>query len=70
MAKVDLHPDFRDFFASLNAAKAKYLLVGGHAVIWYGYLPATDDLDIRISTDKENATRISQVLQDFAGFLA
>jgi len=29
---VAVNPDFRDLFAALNAAGARYLLVGGYAV--------------------------------------
>jgi len=46
MATVDLHPDFREFLKSLNSAKIKYLLLGGYAVIYYGYRRVTDDLRI------------------------
>ena len=28
--------DFRDLFAALNAAEARYLLVGGYAVAYHG----------------------------------
>lgn len=68
MAKVDLYPDFREFLKSLNSAGVKYLVVGGYAVIHYGYRRATDDLDIWIALDPRNAERVSRVLQDFAGF--
>lgn len=37
MAKVNLYPDFREFLESLNLAGVKYLLLGGYAVIHYGY---------------------------------
>ena len=58
MAKVDLFPDFRAFLESLNSEGVRYLLVGGYAVIFYGYRRATDDLDVWIATDAENATRV------------
>jgi predicted nucleotidyltransferase len=70
MAKVNLYPDFREFLGSLNSAKVKYLVLGGYAVIYYGYRRATDDLDIWIETSAENTRRLSDVLQKFAGFSA
>lgn len=68
MAKVDLFPDFRQFLKSLNSAGVKYLVVGGYAVIYYGYRRSTDDLDVWVAVDPDNAQRVSQVLQDFGGF--
>ncbi len=31
------NPDFRDFLQALNLGKVDYILVGGYAVILYGY---------------------------------
>jgi hypothetical protein len=70
MAKVNLFPDFKELLESLNSAGVRYLVVGGYAVIHYGYRRATDDLDIWIAIDPENSQRVSQVLQDFGGFPA
>jgi hypothetical protein len=67
MAKVDLFPDFREFLESLNSNGVRYLLLGGYAVIHYGYRRATDDLDVWIAPDPENAQRLSRVLQEFGG---
>ena len=68
MAKVDLFPDFKAFLESLNSEGVKYLLLGGYAVIHYGYRRSTDDLDVWIATDAENAEKVSRVLQSFGGF--
>src|SRR5438128_2686283 len=70
MAKVNLFPDFKEFLESLNSAGVRYLVVGGYAVIHYGYRRAIDDLDIWIAIDPANTERVSQVLQDFGGFPA
>ncbi len=70
MAKADLYPDFRGFLESLNSARVKYLVLGGYAVIYYGYHRVTDDLDVWIAIDTENAEKVSRVLQEFAGFAA
>ena len=53
MAKVDLYPDFREFLKSLNLKKVRYLLLGGYAVIYYGYRRVTDDLDLWVAPMKE-----------------
>lgn len=70
MAKVDLFPDFRAFLESLNSSGVRYLLVGGYAVNHYGYRRATDDLDVWIASDANNAERVSEVLRAFGGFPA
>jgi len=70
MAKVNLHPDFKELLESLNSAGVEYLVLGGYAVIYYGYRRATDDLDIWIAINPENARKVSQVLRKFGGFPA
>lgn len=40
---------------ALNEAGVKYLIVGGVAVNSYGYLRATQDLDLVIALDEDNA---------------
>jgi hypothetical protein len=68
MAKVSLNPNFKAFFESLNSAGVKYLLLGGYAVNFYGYLRSTNDIDVWIAVDDENARRVSEVFQSFGGF--
>src|SRR4051812_35809657 len=70
MAKVDLFPDFKELLELLNSAGVRYLVLGGYAVIHYGYRRVTDDLDIWIAIDPENTAKLSAVLQRFAGFPA
>jgi predicted nucleotidyltransferase len=70
MARANLFPDFREFLKSLNSARVRYLLLGGYAVIHYGYRRATNDLDVWIAVDPDNADRVARVLRDFAGFSA
>jgi predicted nucleotidyltransferase len=70
MAKVNLYPDFKELLELLNSAGVKYLVLGGYAVIYYGYRRATDDLDIWIATDAENSKKVVEVLKRFGGFTA
>jgi predicted nucleotidyltransferase len=70
MAKIDLYPDFKELLESLNSAGVRYLVVGGYAVIYYGYRRATDDLDIWIAVDPENTRKLSETLRKYAGFSA
>ena len=50
---------------SLNAKKVEYLLIGGYAVGFYGYVRATADIDVWIAIDRANAERAVQVLKEF-----
>jgi predicted nucleotidyltransferase len=65
MAKIELHPDFKDFLKLLNSHKVKYLLVGGYAVGYYGYPRATGDMDIWIEISESNAEKLEKVFCDF-----
>jgi len=65
MAKIKLHPDFKDFLKLLNSNGVKYLLVGGYAVGYYGYPRATGDMDIWIAVNAENAAKAASALREF-----
>ena len=60
-----LFPDFEEFFRLLNDHEVRYLLVGGYAFAVHAFPRFTNDLDIWIDTDVENAEKILQVLNDF-----
>jgi hypothetical protein len=38
MARFALNPDYRDFLSECNAQNVEYLVIGGQAVIFYGYV--------------------------------
>jgi hypothetical protein len=63
-----LTKDFREFFQCLNARGVEYLVIGGHAVAFYGYPRATADLDIWIAVNPRNAALVVTALRDF-GFV-
>ena len=60
-----LSPDFKDFFASLNKARVRYLVVGGYAVALHGHPRYTKDINIWVGLDEENARRLVQAIEDF-----
>ena len=60
-----VNPDFRDLFAALNDAGAKYLLVGGYAVAFHSQPRFTKDLDIWVEASVENADRVFVALKTF-----
>ena len=43
---------------ALNAAGARYLVIGGIACILHGYVRATTDLDVLIERSADNAARV------------
>ena len=62
---MPVNPDFRDLFAALNAAGARYLLVGGYAVAFHARPRFTKDLDIWAEPDPANAARVYEALRRF-----
>lgn len=48
----------------LNDARVRYVLVGGAAVILYGVVRATKDIDILIEATPENAARVLEALRN------
>jgi hypothetical protein len=49
--------------AALNAAGARYLVIGGVACILHGYVRATKDVDILIERTLDNARRVLEGLE-------
>ncbi len=62
---MKLNSDFKELLSILNEAQARYLVVGGYAVIEYTEPRYTKDLDIWISADRENAERVYTALKKF-----
>lgn len=58
-------PDFLDLLTALNAADARYLLVGAHAVMFHGRPRATKDFDLWVEASPDNAARIMSALRAF-----
>lgn len=60
-----LTKDFREFLQLLNEHQAEYIVVGGQAVIYYGYIRFTGDLDVWINNTETNAQKMVTVLNEF-----
>ena len=65
MAKIELHPDFKDFLRQLTSHNVRYLLVGGYAVGYHGYPRATGDMDIWIEMSESNSKKVASAFHDF-----
>jgi len=58
-------PDFRELLTLLNKNKVRYLVAGGYAVNFYGYIRNTGDIDIWIDNSDENAELVIKTLLEF-----
>ena len=65
MATTQLPHDFKEFLKLLNTHEVRYLLVGGHAVSYYGYPRPTGDIDLWVPIDAENAERLVAAMKSF-----
>ncbi len=57
--------DMRDFVRTLEKHGVDYLLIGGFAVNYYGYVRTTQDMDFLILPTVENASRMMRALTEF-----
>ncbi len=65
MATPVLPPDFKEFLQLLDKHGVEYLLIGGYAVSYYGYVRATIDIDIWIAISPQNAAKTVASLREF-----
>jgi len=65
----EIHPDFEEFFALLNARKIRFLVIGGVARNAYVEPRFTRDIDIWIEPLRANCERLLEALHEF-GFPA
>src|SRR5213595_2133373 len=59
--------EFQDLLKSLNDHGVAYLVVGGWAVIHYGYVRYTGDFDFWIAVSRVNSERLSRAIKVFSG---
>lgn len=55
--------DLVDLASILNKADAKYIVIGGFAIITSGFPRSTMDLDLIIATDLENEAKVYKALE-------
>ena len=80
-----LNKEFRLFLQCAQQNNLRYLLIGGYAVNYYGYIRNTDDLDIWLAPTNENKEAFKKTLccmnysesevsalddEDFTGYFA
>jgi hypothetical protein len=60
-----LNQDFLDILTAFTEENVEYMVVGGWAIAFYGYIRGTGDFDIWIRASEENAQRTWQALLNF-----
>jgi predicted nucleotidyltransferase len=60
-----IHDDLKDLFRLLNENNVEYVIVGGYAVAFHGFVRATKDIDILFNNTPENITRLTAALAHF-----
>jgi len=58
-------PDFKELLSLLEKYKVRYLVVGGYAVMKYTEPRFTKDLDLWVSTNKDNSRAVYAALKEF-----
>ena len=60
-----LNPDFTDILSAFIVEKVEFLVVGGYAMAFHGYVRATGDIDLWIRISDENAEKVWRALRTF-----
>ncbi len=58
-------PDIIEFIELLHNNQVRYLIVGGEAVIYYGYARLTGDIGFYYDTSQQNVDRLYKALMQF-----
>ena len=73
---MNIHNDFEEFLRLLSEENVEYVIVGGYAVAFHGYVRATNDMGLFFRSTEENIRRLCRALNRFdiptslLGFLA
>lgn len=62
--------DFSELLKTFEEHGVKYLVVGGHAVMYYTEPRYTKDLDVWVDAEPDNAKRVFRALAEFGAPLA
>ena len=60
-----LNQDFIDILSAFSEEKVEFLVVGGYAMAFHGFVRATGDIDLWICCSEENAQKVWRALQKF-----
>ena len=60
-----LLPEYKQLLTLLLKHNVNFMLIGGYAVIYYGYERTTTDLDIWLEPDNSNRDKLLRALTEF-----
>jgi hypothetical protein len=60
-----LLPEFKRLLLLFNKHNVNYMLIGGYAVIYYGYERTTSDMDIWLEPTNSNRDKLNRALKEF-----
>ncbi len=60
-----LPKDFIEFIELLSKHDVRYIITGGYAVVYHGYVRSTNDIDIWIDIRKDNIKKVIKALDEF-----
>lgn len=60
-----MNEDLLELLDSLKSRRVEFLVIGAHAVSFYARPRMTEDLDLWIGPDRQNADRFRQAMDDF-----
>lgn len=63
--EFELPIDFKELLQLFNHHRVRYLLIGGYAVGLHRHVRATNDIDIVVAPDEENAEKVFAALVEF-----
>ena len=58
-------PEYKHLLLLLNKHNVEYMLIGGYAVIYYGYERSTTDMDIWLKPENVNRDKLIAALKEF-----
>lgn len=64
---MEISSDFSDLLSLLAHHRARYLVVGGWAVVYHAEPRYTKDIDIFVEATPSNGRRLLRALEEFAG---
>ncbi len=64
---MNLHDDFIEFISLLIEHEVEFIIVGAHALGFYGIPRATGDFDFWIRQTKDNAKKVIGVITEYFG---
>jgi len=62
---MHIQNDFREFLRLLKAHDVDFVILGGYAVAFHGYVRNTQDLDVLFRADERGVGGLMMALQDF-----